>query len=131
MSAPDRDDVARILLEKAEGDLHALETLAPDKSQADHVLGLFAQQAVEKSAKAVLAARGVEIPRTHDVGYLCELLAEAGADIPDAVAAADWLTPWAGTWRYDSSDEHLDRVKASEAAQAALTWARDRLRDLG
>lgn len=131
MSIPDRDEVARVLLEKAEGDLRAVETLAADESQADHVIGLFAQQAVEKSAKAVLVTRGAEIPRTHDVGYLCELLADAGADIPDAVAAADWLTPWAGTWRYDSFDEHLDRAKASEAAQAALAWARDQLRDVG
>jgi HEPN domain-containing protein len=46
-------EVARVLLEKAAGDLAALELLASDQNQADHVVGFHAQQAVEKSIKAV------------------------------------------------------------------------------
>lgn len=130
MPTPEQSEVARVLLNRAEGDLRALETLAADDKQADHAIGLFAQQTVEKSAKAVLAARGAEIPRTHDLGYLSELLADTGGDVPSAVTAADWLTPWAGTWRYDASDEPLDRTRALHAAEAALAWARDELRDL-
>lgn len=127
MPRPDRSEVARVLLEKAEGDLTALETLVSDERQADHVVGLLAQQTVEKAAKAVLVLADVEIPRTHDVGYLFELLADGGADIPPAVLLGDRLTPWAGAWRYDGSDDPLDRVAALDAARAAAAWAREKL----
>jgi HEPN domain-containing protein len=69
LPTPEQREVARLLLEKAAGDLSALKTLADDESQADHVIGLLAQQTVEKSLKAALAICEVEIPRTHDLGF--------------------------------------------------------------
>jgi len=62
---PDNVREAGLLLDRAEGDLKALESLIGDDDQADHVLGLLAQQSIEKSAKAVLVARGEESPHTH------------------------------------------------------------------
>jgi HEPN domain-containing protein len=75
LPTPEHLEVARLLLEKAAGDLAALKVLAGDENQADHVVGLLARQTVEKSIKAVLASREVEIPRTHDIGYLTKLCA--------------------------------------------------------
>jgi HEPN domain-containing protein len=100
LPTPEHLEVARLLLEKAAGDLAALKVLAGDDNQADHVVGLLAQQTVEKSIKAVLASREVEIPRTHDLGYLTKLCA-GHRSLPEDVAASQWLTPWAGGWRYD------------------------------
>lgn len=92
MPRPEHVEVAQLLLEKATGDLAALRVLAADQNQADHVVGFHAQQAVEKSIKAVLASREIEIPMTHDLGYLVTLV-EA---LPTEVAESRWLTPWAG-----------------------------------
>lgn len=129
MSAVDRTEVALELLDHAEGDLRAAEKLAPDDDQADHVIGLQAQQAVEKALKAVLVYRGAEMPRTHDIAYLVDQLRAASAPAPASLIEARWLSAWAGARRYETS-EPLDRPAALNAARAAVDWARDRLRDL-
>jgi HEPN domain-containing protein len=70
LSRPEHLEVAQVLLEKAQGDLAAVQLLAGDERQSDHVVGFHAQQAVEKAIKAVLVSRELEIPLTHDIGYL-------------------------------------------------------------
>ncbi len=47
---------------------------------------MLAQQAAEKAAKALLAARGQEIPRTHSLPKLFELLEEC-VDVPTLMSA--------------------------------------------
>lgn len=94
--------------------------LAGDRSQADHIIGFLAQQAVEKALKAVLAHSALEIPRTHDLAYLASLLPERDS----APSDIRWLTPWAVTWRYDDRVEGLDRSRAIESASSAVMWAR-------
>lgn len=81
---------ARHLLKAARSDLRAAEALAGDAEQGDDVVGFHAQQAVEKSIKAVLAVSSVEIPYTHDVSFLLDLLAERRVPVPEAVAQAEW-----------------------------------------
>jgi HEPN domain-containing protein len=115
-------EVARLLLGKAVGDLAATRLLAADENQADHVVGFHAQQAVEKSLKAVLASREVEIPLTHDLGYLVALC-EDRASLPEDVAGAHWLTPWAGGWRYDTEPSPIDRGLAVRVAESAVRWS--------
>lgn len=119
LPGPEHVEVARLMLEKATGDLTALRTLAVDQNQADHVVGFHAQQAIEKSIKAVLASREIEIPMTHDLGYLVTLV-EA---LPPEVAESRWLTPWAGGWRYDAEGSPIDREKAVHAAERAVSWS--------
>ncbi|MHB8243259.1 MAG: HEPN domain-containing protein [Solirubrobacteraceae bacterium] len=118
--------MARVLLGKAEGDLAAARLLAGDEHQSDHVVGFHAQQAVEKAIKAVLVSREVEIPLTHDIGYLVKLCVEVD-ELPEDVAGARWLTPWAGGWRYDTDDSPIDRGAAVAVAEAAVTWGRSLL----
>jgi HEPN domain-containing protein len=96
LSRTEHLEVARVLLEKAEGDLAAVRLLAGDERQSDHVVGFHAQQAVEKAIKAVLVSRELEIPLTHDIGYLVRLCADV-ATPPEDVAGARWLTPWRAT----------------------------------
>ena len=75
---PKRDggDLARILLEKADGDEAAFQALLAHAQVPDAILGFHAQQAVEKRIKAVLAAGGIGYPFTHDIGDLARRVEE-------------------------------------------------------
>ena len=115
---------AKRLLTAARSDLRAAELLAGDAAQGNDVVGFHVQQAVEKSIKAVLASLGVEIPYTHDVSFLLDIVTDHGADVPESVASAEWLTPWAAAMRYGAGDDvALDRRAAVGVARDALRWA--------
>ena len=59
----------------------------------DAIVGFHAQQTAEKSLKAVLAARGVYFPFTHDLRVLMDLCDSGGFPVPSALADARRLTP--------------------------------------
>ena len=118
MSTPNHEEFARLMLVKAHADLSAARLLASDTGQDDGVIGFHAQQACEKAIKAVLALREVEIPRTHNLGFLLDLLGDAGG-----LAEVVWLNPWAVTMRYDEQESPLDRHAALAAADSAVSWA--------
>ncbi|MBV8947427.1 MAG: HEPN domain-containing protein, partial [Solirubrobacterales bacterium] len=59
-------EAADLFLGKAASDLAAARLLAGDDDQEDDVVGFHAQLVVEKSLKAVVAVRSLEIPRSHD-----------------------------------------------------------------
>jgi hypothetical protein len=45
------------------------------------------------------------------------------ANVPEDIAAAGWLTPWAAEFRYDDEPlQSLDRDIAVELAGSAVTW---------
>jgi HEPN domain-containing protein len=73
---PQRDgrDLARKLLRRADADLQLVRHVVDEADIADAIVGFHAQQAVEKSIKAVLAAREVEYGKTHQLHYLVRLL---------------------------------------------------------
>jgi HEPN domain-containing protein len=74
--------------------------------------------------KSILAMRAIEIPRTHDLGYLLELISSLDLEIPEPVTSADWLTPWGVLFRYgDDPSNSLDRDRALEASTAATAFA--------
>jgi len=99
LSTPEHREVAKLLLQKAREDLSAAQVLVATEDQADHVVGFHLQQTVEKALKSVLADREVEIPRTHDLGYLTELIEGLDVELPEPVLASDWLTPWGVLFR--------------------------------
>jgi HEPN domain-containing protein len=123
LSTPEHREVAELLIQKAREDLSAARVLVATEDQADHVIGFHLQQAVEKALKAALAERTIEIPRTHDLGYLVELLEDLEIEGPKPVASSDWLTPWGVLFRYDDNPDDLDRDRALEAAAAAISLA--------
>jgi hypothetical protein len=90
--------------------------MLPVGSVTDMIVGMLAQQGVEKSIKAVLAARGVDFPFTHDIGGLARICAEAEAPLPDDLGEADQLTPYAGALRYDAEDAAVVLADAVEEA---------------
>jgi HEPN domain-containing protein len=70
LPGPEQREYAQVLLRRAESDLRACRKLAADEAMGDDVVGFHAQQAVEKSLKAVLVLAGVPFPRTHDLDFL-------------------------------------------------------------
>lgn len=118
-------DQARTLLSKAAKDEALVRKVSSDTDIADELVGFHAQQAIEKSMKAVLAANGVKFPFIHDLGVLRELCEQAGAPLPEEVGDVAELTPYAGGLRYDEDTlELVDRERARRSATAAVEWAR-------
>lgn len=119
-------DLADQLLRRAADDLAAVEAMVPLEPVADAIVGFHAQQAVEKSLKAVLAVRGVEFPFIHDIDGLTSLSEGAGASLPEELDGVDRLTPYAAGLRYDDNTVGgVDRETALRWATAAVGWARE------
>jgi HEPN domain-containing protein len=127
LPTPEEVEVAHLFLRKAASDLSAARSLARDPDQHDDVVGFHAQQAIEKSLKAVLAVRSFEIPRTHDLDLLTRLVAPDAGELPDELRGAKQLSPWAVATRYDDTDAALDRGAAILVAEKSLMWARERV----
>jgi HEPN domain-containing protein len=125
LSKRDELDVANALLAKAAGDEAGLHALADHSDVPDHVVGFLAQQAIEKSLKAVLTARRVPFERSHDIDYLCGLIEDDGLDLTDDLKAAVSLTPWAVEFRYADpfAPNPLDRADALTTVGAVRQWA--------
>lgn len=123
MSRPELEE-ARLLLRKAREDADAFGKLARDVDVADAVVGFHAQQAVEKSLKAVLAASGDDFPWTHDLRYLIERLDDLGTPFPPSLQEVRVLAPWAVEFRYgETIDDPLDREQATELVTETIAWA--------
>lgn len=81
MSRPEVER-ARALLERAHADLAAVRALETVDTVPDEIVGFHGQQAAEKLLKAVLAAHGIEFPRTHSLRFLLDLLDDRGLAPP-------------------------------------------------
>ncbi len=124
MPSPEERDYAALLLRKAAADAATVAVLVDRDEIADDILGFHTQQAIEKSLKTVLVLRGVEFPRTHDLGFLIEMLTRDGVLLPAELARTAAYTPWAVEFRYDDpAPPPLDRALASLTAQAATAFA--------
>jgi HEPN domain-containing protein len=113
---PDDPDV---LIRKAKQDELVLERLLQDRDVDDYTLGFHAQQAVEKLLKAAMAMRGLDYPRTHDLGALIDMLAKGGMILPEELADVDLLTPFGTIFRYDEVVQQPGRDR-----QQWLGWIR-------
>jgi HEPN domain-containing protein len=91
---------------------------------SDTIVAFHAQQAVEKSLKAVLASVGVDLPFTHNLAALVQLCEDAGVDVPAELEEAAVLTPYAVAARDGSKrPATADRATALHFAAAAVRWA--------
>ena len=114
-------ELASLFERKGLEELEAARILSGADTAADAVVGFHAQQAVEKFVKAALAARGVEVPRPHDLRFLFELAAANDVVVPADVSNARWLTPWAV--EFEELTDPLDRAAAIAAADRVAAWA--------
>ena len=112
----------------AESDLEIAEAGASGRVMLE-MLCFHAQQAVEKSIKAVLLATGVEFPRTHNLKTLLELVPPAVPRPPDLNRAAG-LSDYAVVARYPGEHEPVTEDEYREAlrlAEAVVRWAREQI----
>jgi HEPN domain-containing protein len=104
------------------------------RSRADHELPdvlyedlcFDAQQAVEKSLKALLVQRKVAFPKTHAIADLLTLVHESGIEVPEEIRQAAALTEYAVEARYPGLSEDVtqdDYAQAVELAERVLNWA--------
>ncbi|PRR74265.1 hypothetical protein MHFGQ_25730 [Moorella humiferrea] len=86
-----------------------------------------AQQAAEKALKGVMAYLGINIPRTHSIGYLLKLLEDSGRiGVDENLKEAAILTDYAVTTRYPGDWDPIDEVEYKWAvylAEKVYRWA--------
>ncbi|MFZ5821592.1 MAG: HEPN domain-containing protein [Chloroflexota bacterium] len=88
-------------------------------------LCFHAQQAAEKALKSVCLLRGMEIPKTHSLVRLMDLLESDGLAIPANVREADGLTQYAVQTRYPGWAEAVTRDEyrtVLELAARVVFW---------
>jgi len=78
-----------------------------------------AQQAVEKSLKAILVKLNQSFPKTHSIGILLKLIEEAGVEIPENINQAKLLTAYAVDTRYPGDYEPVSKEEYKEALKIA------------
>ena len=106
-------------LHKAKQDITSARFLVDMHPRPLEVIGFHAQQAAEKSLKALLVRAGVTPPRTHDLVSLHQMCAEhAEINLGRAYICAR-LTPYAVEHRYPvettlSEDEVLEDLGYAE-----------------
>lgn len=86
-----------------------------------------AQQAVEKSIKAVLVSLSLGFPKTHSIERLIDILPDSILRPPELIESAR-LTAYATTFRYPGVEEPVTEEEYNEAldlAEAVLRWATD------
>ena len=128
MSSP--AEFARGLLRRARDDAYVVEHLARDSAAPDWIIGFHAQQAVEKALKAVLAAAGVQFPRTHNIAMLLALLEQAGKKPPENCTGLERLTPFGVAARYEGGLDQsfvLDRSTTRAEIATVIAWGQDAL----
>lgn len=83
-----------------------------------------AQQAIEKSLKAVLFARGEEFRKTHDLYELADHLAKAGFTPPCGADELAQINPYAVEFRYgDEITQIMSREEMDAITMRMLSWA--------
>jgi HEPN domain-containing protein len=88
-------------------------------------LCFHAQQAAEKALKAILIAKSVPPPKTHNIRTLLDLLPQE-LIVPEEIEDAASLTDYAVTSRYPGDFESVDEAEYKQAIQLAETvvlWA--------
>jgi HEPN domain-containing protein len=130
---PHSREHAELLLRKAQQDELALEKLISDPALPDEIIGFHAQQAIEKTFKAVLTNSAIYYGRTHNLGELLDVLRVNGFRFPGEFEEVRRLTPFAVDFRYEDMPPVLrkpfDRFWAREWVRKVRAWAESTLRE--
>jgi HEPN domain-containing protein len=124
---PQREEALR-LLRLAQRDRETFDLLLPLTKASLAALGFHAQQAAEKALKAVGVLLGLEMPRTHDLAALGQVILDKGEVLPLTVDQLRGLNPFAVEYRYD--DELIPKTSREALAEmlaAVMSWADKRL----
>jgi HEPN domain-containing protein len=127
---PPEADSPHSWLRFAESDLALAETTG-DERVLYETLCFHAQQAVEKSIKAVLVLNGVAFPKTHSLELLVDLLPPNMERI-EVLLASRALSSYATVLRYPGPAEPATEEEYRDAlrlATAVFAWAREKVGD--
>ncbi len=117
-------DEARRFLSLAADDLAAFRALAALPHIRLAIAFFHAQQAIEKSLKAVLFARGEEFRKTHDLYELADHLAKTGFTLPFGADELAQINPYAVEFRYgDEIIQIMSREEMDAITMRMLSWA--------
>lgn len=109
---------------QAADDEEAARAMLPLESVADTIVGFHAQQSVEKSLKAILAAREGRVPVHPRHRRPHRPLRASRRTSADKLEGIDRLTPYAASLRYDDYQPSIvTRETALNCASAAVEWA--------
>lgn len=127
MKQPTREELheeALLFLRMVERDVEAFQVLKQAPTVHISRVCFFAQQAVEKSLKAVLILNGVELRKTHDLEKLVALLLDINITPPYTSETFGRLNPYAVTLRYDDTEiERISRADIEEIVNTTQRWA--------
>lgn len=104
---------------QAKGNLNLAEKGGLLKGVLLEDLCFNAQQAAEKALKAICLSQGMDIPKTHSLVHLMDILESNGIEIPKNVRDADILTQYAVQSRYPSIMEEITRSEYRDALKLA------------
>lgn len=122
-----RRELVRQWVQKAEQDFALAEHLLSENTGFLAAAGFHWQQACEKFLKALLVARQIEFPKTHDLDELLDLIATAEPGLADELREASRLTPYGVEIRYPGDYPEMGLGDAREASRLA-GMVRDRVR---
>jgi len=91
-----------------------------------------AQQAAEKSIKALLLFLGIQFRFVHDIAELLTLLENHGLILPETIKAAAELTNYAVETRYPGPTEPVTEEEFKQAfqiAEAVFTWCEAKIKN--
>lgn len=115
---------ADLFLRLAQRDRRVFEMLVATSLAEDFPVAAFlAQQAVEKSFKAVLCLAGVAYDHTHDLEALAQQVTAAGLALPVSSDELLRLTPYAVAFRYDDTlIPLLTPAQAHDIVDRCVAW---------
>jgi HEPN domain-containing protein len=115
--SPEQVEYAALLKRLAAGDLVVCRKLVHDTEVEDHAIGFHAQQSVEKALKVALVLAGVELPYSHDLELLVDLVQGSGIELPADLTSPEWLTPWAVDLALRRADRAGPRCRTSSGRE--------------
>jgi len=117
---------------RAEEDFIGARMAIRRKTPLTYLVCFHSQQCVEKYLKATLTALGKNVPRTHELGPLRDLLAPDGLNLPFTADELTKLSEYAVAVRYPSESQSVEAAQAAfDQAAAARRIVRAFLRRLG
>ncbi|MBC7227185.1 MAG: HEPN domain-containing protein [Thermoflexales bacterium] len=110
---------------KAEGDLDMARRALRGKIQHADAAAFHAQQCAEKYFKALLVAKGVEFPKTHDLRVLNYLCTSHGILTGFEEEALEFLSSFSVEVRYPGEGPSVEEAREAIAiARTIRTFAR-------
>jgi HEPN domain-containing protein len=84
-----------------------------------------------ENLKALLSDLGVRFRKTHDIGWLIELIADSGCPLPAEFAGLEEFTPFAVAYRYEDYEVGLplDRAQARLELRALRSLVEAKLQE--